>query len=263
MRKTKKLKPNRFRYLTKKEIKNPLYAVADFCRNVTSLTHWRQDIDQIIRVSATDDLGLKRRDFANMHFCWLQLCKHIELIYILKHTVQQWHIEPESPFYELKRYPRTAIIFDATLYKGTYLEFDRLSNREFDDIGFFISKFFRFKSLKSWRVLMDKLLSSVFTEGRLGDYGKYYHQESKIYRYLEKLTEVIFLIYITKAKAFILEHHAADFLLDEELKEASDGRTISEEQNTVKPPSNSQASDEPPENPSLADDERRVTEDHE
>lgn len=168
-----------------------------------------------------------------MHFCWHQLCRHIELIYILKYTVQQWHIESASPFYELKRYPRIAIIYDSTLYGGTHFEFDRLSNSDVDDIGHFISKFFNFKSLRSWQVLMDKLLSTLFTEGRLGDYSEYYRQESKIYRYLEKLTEAIYFIYATKANAYIHEYHAADFLLEEELKEASDGRTVPEEQDTA------------------------------
>src|SRR5690606_2815667 len=200
MAKPNKISPSRFRFLTKKEIKNPLYAVAEFCRNVTDLHGWRKDIDKIIRVSATNCVGLKRRDFSNMHFCWRELCRHIELIYVLKHTFNQWNIIPQSPYYELKRYPNVVIIYDDTLYGGTHFEFDRLPSQQVDDIGMFISKFFHFKSLRSWQLLMDKLLSTLFSETKLSDYAKYCGQESKIYQYLEKLTEAIFLHYIMKAK---------------------------------------------------------------
>ncbi|WP_257656859.1 hypothetical protein [Parapedobacter lycopersici] len=225
----KSVRQAHFRYLTKKEAKNPLYTVAYFCRNVTGLAHWRRDIDRVIRISATNGIGLKPIDFANLHFCWQQLYQHIELIYVLKHVVRHWEIESESPHYTLTRYPRTAIIFDRTLFRGTYLEFDRLSRKEFDNIGLFIDKFFAFKSLQAWQRLMDKLLITLLSENRLGDYSKYDRQDSKIYRYLEKLTEVFFLIYATKAIAHIVAHHAADFLLDEP-DDRPDGSTVSEGQ---------------------------------
>ncbi|WP_353183785.1 hypothetical protein [Parapedobacter lycopersici] len=225
----KSVKQAHFRYLTKKEAKNPLYTIAYFCRNVTGLAHWRRDIDRVIRVSATNGVGLKPIEFANLHFCWQQICQHIELIYVLKHAVRHWEIEPESPHYTLTRYPRTAIIFDRTLFRGTYLEFDRLSRKEFDNIGLFIDKFFTFKSLRAWQRLMDKLLITLLSENRLGDYSKYERQDSKIYRYLEKLTEVFFLIYATKAIAHIAAHHAADFLPDDP-DNKPDGNAVSEGQ---------------------------------
>lgn len=219
MNKTKKLSRKHFRYLTKKEIKNPLYAVAYFCTNVTELNGWRRDIDQLIRISATNSNGLKPRDFGNLHFCWHQLYRHVELIYVLKHAVHQWETEQESAYYDLTHYPRTSVIFDAMLYGGTYLEFNRLSKKEFGDIGFFIGRFFAFQSLKAWQELMDKLLATLFYERKLSEDFRYTHQYSKIYRYLEKLTEAIFLIYVTKAKAHVLEHHTAEFFPQECIKD--------------------------------------------
>jgi len=207
----KQLSQKLFRQLSKNDIKNPLYAVAYFCREVTALNHWRRDTDQLFRISTTNSKGLKPRDFGNLYFCWCQLYRHIELMYVLKHTIRQWEVESESMHYKLTRYPRTAVIFDATLYGGTYLEFDRLTKKEFDDLGFFIGKFFSFKSLKAWQKLMNKLLATLFYESKLVEDFRYASQYSKIYRYLERLTEAIFLIYITKAKAYVLEHHAADF----------------------------------------------------
>lgn len=216
MNKTKKLSRKHFRYLTKKEIKNPLYAVSYFCREVTTLNHWRRDTDQLFRISTTNSKGLKPLDFSNLYFCWYQLYRHIELMYLLKHTVHEWEIESESTNYRLTRYPRTAIIFDETLYGGTYLEFDRLTKKEFNDLSFFIGKFFSFKSLKAWQKLMNKLLATLFYEGKLLEDFRYARHYSKIYRYLEKLIDAIFLIYVTRAKAYVLEHHAADFFSQRE-----------------------------------------------
>ncbi|MGV3762727.1 hypothetical protein [Parapedobacter sp.] len=216
--KTKKLNHKHFRYLTKQEFKDPLYATADFCRSVISLAGYRDEIQKIIRVSSTSPQGTKPRKYSNLLFFWKYLVKQIELLYVLAHRETEWTLHSETAYYELRTDHNRGWIYDETLYNGSYLNFDQLKLTEVKNIGIFIRKFFKFKSLRKWHKTMDTILETLFEEDSLSHLAHYADDQSKIFRYLEKLAEAIFLIYVTKAKEYIFKHHVEDFVLQKYLE---------------------------------------------
>lgn len=210
MKKTKKLNRKHFRYLTKKEFKNPLYVVADFCTNVISLREWKSRIDLLIKIACTSPKGLKIRDFSNLYYYWGHLSKHIELLYLLKYHISDWTIDKDSSLYKATFYYGSTLIYDPDLRHGTYMEFDRLKAKEIKNMGIYIDKFFDLMSLWEWQRMMDELLSTFFDDSQLGRLVAYSGKDTKIYRYLEKLGEAIYLIYVLKAKEHVAKHHPND-----------------------------------------------------
>ena len=225
MKKTTKLSREHFRYLTKKEFKNPLYEVADFCRSFTNLRDWKSATDKMIKVGCADTKRLKARDFSSLHFDWTKLVQHIDLLYLLKHQIKDWQIKQDSEVYDITFYPRQTIIYDPTLRDGTYMVFDRLKPKEIKNFGLFLDKFFNFMSCWEWQRTMDEWLSTFFDDNNLGMYTPYSDKASKIYDYIEKLSEAIYLVYVLKAKEHIFKHHVKDFYLEKYLDEKSDQTT--------------------------------------
>lgn len=227
MGKTKKLNHKGFRYLTKKEFKDPLYVIADFCRSICSLTGYKEDIKEIIYTSNASPHKRKPIEISNLLFSWKQLVKHIELLYVLAHKKVDWKIHSNITYHKQVISLNAHWIFDETLYSGTYLNFERLKLAEMKDIGVFIKKFFKFKSLREWHRTMDEISETFFEDYSLSDLIHYAKDQSKIFNYLEKLAEAIFLIYATKAREYIFKYYVKEFFLEKylekEKQEARDG----------------------------------------
>lgn len=218
MGKTKKLNHKGFRYLTKKEFKDPLYVIADFCRSICSLTGYKEDIKEIIYTSNASPHKRKPIEISNLLFSWKQLVKHIELLYVLAHKKVDWKIHSNITYHKQVISLNAHWIFDETLYSGTYLNFERLKLAEMKDIGVFIKKFFKFKSLRGWYMTMDDISETFFEDYSLSGLIDYAEDQSRIFNYLEKLADAIFLIYATKARERIFKYYIKEFSLEKYLE---------------------------------------------
>lgn len=220
MKKQTKLNRKQFRYLSKKEFKDPLYGIAAFCRTVTSLGDYQDDIQNMIRISSTSPKGTKPREYSDLLFDWKCLVKQIELLYVLAHRESDWSIRPDSKYYELNIQYGRGTVYDETLYRGSYLYFEHLKAAEMRNIGIFIRKFFKFKSLRKWYKLMDILFETLFEEDSLACFCDYADDQAKLFNYLEKLAEAFYFIYVTKAKEHIFNHYVDEFHLEKYLQQA-------------------------------------------
>lgn|GEM_PF-1001967 len=222
MKNTKKLSHKHFRYLTKKEFKNPLYAVARICRSETSLYEYRGVINKLMRASSTrTPKKIKTINASNLSFSCFQIMRNIELIYVLKSRFDNWELDRKSPHYHVEFDLLGAWIDDPSLSFDTSLYFKRLKKDEIKNIGIFLAKFFRFKSLRKWYKLIEDIHTTLFSESRLSEYSAYANEDAKIFKYFKKLAEATFLIYETKAKEHIFKHHVKDFYLEEYLEDES------------------------------------------
>lgn len=210
MKTSKKLSHKQFRYLTKKEFKDPLYAIADFCVNAISFHDWKDSIDLMARIACTSPKGLKRRRISDLYSYWGNLSKQIDFLYLLKHRIKDWEISKDTSFYSATFYYHSTLLHDLDLHDGTYMWFDRLKAKEIKQLDLFINKFFSFMSYRQWQHMMDRLLETFFSDSQLGQYVAYGGKEHKIFKLLEKLGEAIYLIYLSKSKEHIAKHHPND-----------------------------------------------------
>lgn len=215
MKTQKKLSHKHFRYLTKKEFKDPLYAIADFCRSTSSLSGYHEDIEEIIRASNTFPYQLNALKVGNLLFSWKHLVKQLELLYILSRRKIDWTVHSDVIYHKQTINLHAHWIHDETLYAGnSYLNFEKLKLAEMRDIGIFIKKFFNFKSLREWYSTMDEILETFFEEYSLSGLIDYAEDYPKIFSYLKKLADSIFLIYATKARAHIFKYYVKEFHLE-------------------------------------------------
>ncbi len=243
MRKTKKPSHKLFRYLTKKEFKDPLYAIADFCVNTIDLRDWKSNVDLIVKIACTSPKGLKWREISNLHHNWSYLCKQIDFLYLLKHRVKNWTLTKDSRFYNATFYYGSTLLYDPDLRRGTYMEFDRLKKGEIKNLEIYIDKFFGLMSYWQWQKLMDRLLSTFFDNSQIGQYVAYDGKDSKIFRLLEKLGEAMYLIYLSKAKEHIAKHYPDDDRVAHYYK--SSYIDVDDEEETVVEKEDPEADDEP------------------
>lgn len=227
MGKTKKLNHKGFRYLTKKEFKDPLYVIADFCRLTSSLSEYKDNIKEIICTSNAFPHKQKPIKISTLLFSWKQIVRHIELLNVLAHKKVDWTIPSDTTYHKQVINLNARWVHDETLYGGTYLNFEHLKLAEINDIGVFIKKFFKFKALREWHRTMDEISETFFEDYSLSDLIHYAKDQSKIFNYLEKLAEAIFLIYATKAREYIFKYYVKEFFLEKylekEKQEARDG----------------------------------------
>ncbi len=229
MKTTKKLRYKHFRYLTKKDIKNPLFKIAGFCRSWTSLEGYMGDIKCILKADKSrNPQNLTVNELSDLLFDIKLTLTNIELLYVLHHTIENWKLDETSPYYAVKITALGASIEDNTLYKSNQvLLFERLTKAEIKDIGKFIKKFFRLLTLREWQRLMEDLQQDFFSEYDISCLVMYQGNFKKIYKYLKKLAETIFFIYATKGKEHIFKHHVKDFNLGRYL--GKDPTALSEE----------------------------------
>jgi len=218
MKTQKKLSHKHFRYLTKKEFKDPLYAIADFCRSTCSLSGYKDDIKEIISTSNAFPHRRKPIEISNLLFSCKQIVKHIELLYVLSHRKVDWTVHPDATYHKQTVNLHAHWVHDETLYNGAYLNFERLKLAEMRDIGIFIKKFFNFKSLRAWYSTMDEISETFFEEYSLSGLVHYAEDHPKIFNYLEKLADAIFLIYATKARERIFKYYIKEFSLEKYLE---------------------------------------------
>lgn len=259
MKTKRKLSHKHFRYLTKKDLDNPLYALANFCRVEIRLSTYLTVINKLTKASCLHPpKKIKIRKASDLSFYCEFIAKNIELLYVLNQTFDKWKLQEPSPYYHLEygTYCNCFLIADNSLFGGTTLYFKRLTKKEVKNIRIFTNKFFRFKSLREWYKLMEDLRSTIFDESSLSGFYAYENDDAKIFRYLEKLAEATFLIYEIKAKEHIFKHHVADFYLEkylgEESTETSEEEVPEQETELV---SEEKTLDIPHENPSAATDD--------
>ncbi len=250
MKTKKKLNRKHFRYLTSKDVKNPLVKVADFCRSWTSLKGYINDIKSILCANKSKHPeNFSLIDLSNLLFDVKLTLTNIELLYVLQHSIDSWKLDKSSPYYTLKTSAMGASIEDVTLPQNQQtLLFERLTKAETRNIGEFIKRIFRLLTLREWQHLMDDLQEDFFTKDDLSSLVMYQDNFKKIFKYLKKLPEAFFFIYATKAKEHIFKHYVAEFRLEKFLtEESSEAASVSDDDELAQSPnleSTEQAADE-------------------
>lgn len=215
MKKTKKPHRKHFRYLTNEDIKNPLYAVAHFCRTETDLISWKDDVKSLIKESNITCGKISTSVADARLFNCNRILRHIELLYVLHTTIADWLINDKSRFYKIERmtgqvHKHWYFTRDDTL--DDMLHFKQFTAKEVGDFSIFLKNLFEFKTLRQWQQVIDDLLTSVLGQINFSEFTAYWGTEQKkIFKYLKKIAEAIFFVYVLKAKEHIFKYHTKYF----------------------------------------------------
>ena len=148
--KVKKLKRSAFRHLTDDEFKNPLRPLVELCCSETSLDYVTEETHRFIRATTGRNTGFVGVDYAEMYFLYERFCKHVELLYLLMVRFPDWQLAEDGPLYRVRVMGLSKEVHDEDMFRGTTMQFDKLTETEFWDLHQFMKSFFAFKTLASW-----------------------------------------------------------------------------------------------------------------
>lgn len=178
----KKLKAKQFRYLSKKNIKNPMIYIRDFFQQQTDIVNWQNDINLFVTTGAYPAMstGGYPENGYNCH----QMIKHIEIAYVIfKQCGLPKHKDPLTLFDTRNDY-----------FNYSYgLELTCNNKRSPYDL---IRKFFSYQPLQKWYKTMDYLMEQLTLKRSIGNE----HFGDKIVVIRE------FLIRLAYALYYIYEH---------------------------------------------------------
>lgn len=178
----KKLKAKQFRYLSKKNIKNPMVYIRDFFQQQTDIINWQNDINLFVITGAYPAMstGGYPENGYNCH----QMIKQIEIAYVIfKQCGLPKHKDPLTLFDTRNDY-----------FNYSYgLELTCNNKRSPYDL---IRKFFSYQPLQKWYKTMDDLMEQLTLKRSIGNE----HFGDKIVVIRE------FLIRLAYALYYIYEH---------------------------------------------------------
>ncbi|KKX51042.1 MULTISPECIES: hypothetical protein [Sphingobacterium] len=178
----KKLKAKHFRYLSKKNIKNPMIYIRDFFQQQTDIINWQKDINLFVTTGAYPAMstGGYPENGYNCH----QMIKQMEIAYVIfKQCGLPKHKNPLTLFDTRKDY-----------FNYSYgPEFTCNNKKSPYDL---IRKFFSYQPLQKWYKTMDGLMEQLTLKRSIGDE----HFGDKIVVIRE------FLIRLAYALYYIYEH---------------------------------------------------------
>lgn len=185
-----------YRYFRPSELRIPHEHLASFFEeeDVESL---KSEINDFFKTACdeTYEYGNSFRYPATHQNCY----KLLELAYTLKNNKENFTLQNDH-----KLYRSSDAVFTQAFQENSELLFPLvhlrlLSAAEINDITFFLSDFFEYKSLYEWYELLDNLLRCANGDTVL---EKIYNRSSHIIlvkEYVEKLIEAMYLIYQTKS----------------------------------------------------------------
>ncbi|MCD0490201.1 hypothetical protein LPB86_18315 [Pedobacter sp. MC2016-14] len=185
-----------YRYFRPSELRNPHKQLASFFEeeDVESL---KSEINDFFKTACDEayEYGNSLRYPATHQNCF----KLLELAYTLKNSNENFTLQNDH-----KLYRSSDAVFTQAFQENIELLFPLvhlrlLSAAEINDITFFLSEFFEYKSLYEWHELLDNLLRCANGDTVL---EKIYNRSSHIIlvkEYVEKLIEAMYLIYQTKS----------------------------------------------------------------
>lgn len=178
----KKLKAKHFRYLSKKNIKNPMVYIRDFFQQQTDIVNWQNDINLFVTTGAYPAMstGGYSENGYNCH----QMIKQMEIAYVIFKQC------------ELPKHKNPLTLFDTRKDYFNYSygpEFTCNNKKSPYDL---IRKFFSFQPLQKWYKTMDDLMEQLTLKRSIGNE----HFGDKIVVIRE------FLICLAYALYYIYEH---------------------------------------------------------
>ena len=206
--KIKKLKPKNFQHLTEAELRTPLLPLVELCCSETSLDYVAAETHRFIRATNGRNTGFTGVDYAEMYFLYERFCKHVELLYVLMIRFPDWQLAQDGPLYRVTVQGRSKEVYDEDLFGGTIMTFDKLTESEFWNLHRFMASFFAFKTPDAWKYTLNDMMRCVFGTDAFSEYD----QESfRVFEYLDKLSEAMFLAYLIRGKDYMLGHCAEQF----------------------------------------------------
>ena len=187
---------------------NPLDSIIDFCYCQTSLNYWRHDIQQFIRASCCQNTGFTGADYGNMLAHYRHLYEHIQSLHVLLYSYPDWKTSFNHPCYQLTVTGNFITIVDHDMKDDSTLKFSSLSKDEILNLQLFMRRFFEFKPLHGWLHTLDRMFEMVFSPETFAQGNP---EAFKIFSFLEKLGEAIFLVYEIRGKEHLLAHHAEHY----------------------------------------------------
>ncbi len=206
--KIKKFKRRKFRHLTDEDLKNPLLPLVELCCSETSLNYVAEDTHRFIRATAGSNTGFTGSDYAEMYFFYERFCKHIELLYVLMHRFPDWQLAKDGPLYRTTVMGLSKEVYDGDMFGGTTMQFDKLTQTEFWNLHQFMKSFFAFRTLAAWQYTLNDMMRCIFGDEPFSQYDE---ESFRLFEYLDKLGEAMFLAYLIRGKDHMLGHCANRF----------------------------------------------------
>lgn len=206
-----------FRYLKEKDITNPHYQIACFfSRDENSIESFRFGMIDLIKTACSDHYyGNKDSYYYNQQ----QFVKLLELAYVLKDSQEDFRLNPDHPLYRFSDHP-FELYTESRNKPFPALHFRTLCGKEVNDVRILFEELFTFKSLETWRAILDSFLYCADREIELDDiYDTKIYETVLIREYMEKAIEAMGLVCETKSFPYIKLHHAEDFRIEVEEEE--------------------------------------------
>ena len=176
----KKLKAKHFRYLSKKNIKNPMIYIRDFFQQQTDIVNWQNDINLFVITGAYPAMstGGYPENGYNCH----QMIKQMEIAYVIfKQCGLHKHKNPLTLFDTRNDY-----------FNYSYgLEFTCNNKRSPYDL---IRKFFSYQPLQKWYKTMDDLMEQLTLKRSIGN-EQFGDKIVVIREFLIRLAHALYYIY--------------------------------------------------------------------
>jgi HEPN domain-containing protein len=206
-----------YRYLKEKDIENPHYSIVSFfCEEY--LETIRFGMIDLIKTACSDHYhGDKNR----YHYHQQQFVKLLELAHVLNDSQEDFKLSPDHSLFReddhpLGWYKET----NKTLFKT--IHFRTLLASEANDVRQLLQAVFKYRSLDAWTKILDSFLACTHGKLRLDEiYSRKLYETVLIREYIEKVIEVMGLVYEIKSLPYVHLHHPEDFRMDEEPEEQS------------------------------------------
>lgn len=207
-----------FRYLKEKDITNPHYQIACFFCCDENIETFRFGMIDLIKTACSDQYyGNKDSYYYNQQ----QFVKLLELASVLKNSKEDFKLSPDHPLYRLSDDP-LELYTESKKKSFPAFHFRTLCGKEINDVRMFFEELFNFKSLETWRAILDSFLYCADREIELDDiYDTKIYETVLIREYIEKVIEAMGLVCETKSLPYIKLHHADDFRIEVEEEETS------------------------------------------
>lgn len=167
----KKLKAKHFRYLSRKEIKDPLSYLKYHFVDVTTIALWSRDVTALLQSSIDKRLTLKGYPYVSIG---QDLIKHVEIAYVIYVNCRIKHLSQDC------------MKVNSNLSRRNHFEKERLYRPE--EILYL---FFSFQPLQRWREEIDWMTHKAFADWT----GYKYEPEKNSMIHYVYITELIYALY--------------------------------------------------------------------
>lgn len=203
---TTTLAETNFRQLTSYEIDFPMYCIGKFWILDAYIEDFRIEVYNWIKTacSLSNDQFGDPDEFELLHH---QCIKLLEIAHILYTSEENLSIETDHPAHRPDKNCFGYHLEDEQVLSCPNLYLRTLVGTEINDVKIFFEELFEYRSLTEWYDILDQLLISSREESSIVKNEEIGPVILEINEYLEKLMESIYVVYETKAMAYINQYH--------------------------------------------------------